>query len=67
MKASQFSDAQNAFILKPGDEGVSVAEICRKAGSGRRPISTGRKNGSRQCPEPVAITAKAKPSGRTLA
>jgi len=32
MKASQFSDAQNAFILKQGDEGVSVAEICRKAG-----------------------------------
>lgn len=32
MKASQFSDAQRAFILKQGDEGVSVAEICRKAG-----------------------------------
>ncbi|MBB2755871.1 UNVERIFIED_ORG: hypothetical protein GGI57_006628, partial [Rhizobium aethiopicum] len=27
MKASQFSDAQKAFILKQGDEGVSVAEI----------------------------------------
>ncbi|MBB4483476.1 putative transposase [Rhizobium etli] len=32
MKASQFLDAQKAFILKQGDEGVSVAEICRKAG-----------------------------------
>ncbi|MDP9759155.1 putative transposase [Agrobacterium sp. SORGH_AS 745] len=32
MKASQFSDAQKAFILKQGDEGVSVAEVCRKAG-----------------------------------
>ncbi len=32
MRASQFSDAQKAFILKQGDEGVSVAEICRKAG-----------------------------------
>ncbi len=32
MKASQFSDVQRAFILKQGDEGVSVAEICRKAG-----------------------------------
>lgn len=31
MKASQFSDAQKAFILKQGDEGVTVAEICRKA------------------------------------
>ncbi len=32
MKASQVSDAQKAFILKQGDEGVPVAEICRKAG-----------------------------------
>ena len=32
MKASQFSDAQKAFILKQGAEGVPVAEICRKAG-----------------------------------
>jgi len=32
MKASQFSNAQKAFILKQGDEGVSVAGICRKAG-----------------------------------
>ena len=30
MKASQFSDAQKAFIQKQGDEGISVAEICRK-------------------------------------
>ena len=32
MKASKFSDAQKAFILKQGDDGVPVAEICRKAG-----------------------------------
>ena len=32
MKASQFSDAQKAFILKQGAEGVPVADICRKAG-----------------------------------
>ena len=31
MKASQFSDAQ-AFILKQGNDGVPVADICRKAG-----------------------------------
>jgi putative transposase len=34
MKASRFSDAQHAFILKQGDEGVPVVEICRKAGIG---------------------------------
>lgn len=29
MKASKFSDAQKAFTLKQGDDGVPVAEICR--------------------------------------
>lgn len=32
MKASKFSDAQKAFILKQGDDGLPVAEIRRKAG-----------------------------------
>jgi putative transposase len=32
MKASQFPDAQKAFILKQGADGVLVAEICRRAG-----------------------------------
>lgn len=32
MKASRFSDAQKAFVVKQGDDGVPVAEICRKAG-----------------------------------
>lgn len=32
MKASKFSDAQKAFILKQGSDGVPVADICRKAG-----------------------------------
>jgi putative transposase len=32
MKASRFSDAQKAFILKQGAEGIPVADLCRKAG-----------------------------------
>ncbi|WP_404863186.1 IS3 family transposase [Georhizobium sp. MAB10] len=32
MKASKFSDAQKAFILKQGADGIPVAEICRRAG-----------------------------------
>lgn len=32
MKASKFADAQKAFILKQGESGTPVAEICRKAG-----------------------------------
>ena len=32
MKASRFSDAQKAFILKQRADGMPVADICRKAG-----------------------------------
>jgi putative transposase len=32
MKASRFSDAQKAFILKQASDGMPVADICRKAG-----------------------------------
>ena len=32
MKASKFSDAQKAFIIKQGEDGTPVAKICRKAG-----------------------------------
>lgn len=32
MTASKFSNAQKAFIVKQGQEGVPADEICRKAG-----------------------------------
>ena len=32
MKASKFSDAQKVFVLKQAEDGVPVAEVCRKAG-----------------------------------
>ena len=32
MKASRFTEAQKAFVLKQGAEGLPVAEVCRKAG-----------------------------------
>jgi putative transposase len=32
MKASKFTEGQKAFILRQGEEGTPVAEICRKAG-----------------------------------
>ena len=32
MKKSRFSEQQIAFILKQGDDGTSVEEVCRKAG-----------------------------------
>lgn len=30
MKASKFADAQKAFVIKQGEEGTPVAEVCRK-------------------------------------
>lgn len=32
MKASKFTDALKAFIIKQAEDGTSVAEVCRKAG-----------------------------------
>ena len=32
MKRSKFSDQQIAFLLRQGEEGTSVEEVCRKAG-----------------------------------
>ena len=32
MKASKFTESQIAFVLRLGDEGMAVAEICRKVG-----------------------------------
>jgi putative transposase len=32
VKASRFTEAQKAFVLKQGAEGLPVAEVCRKAG-----------------------------------
>ena len=32
IKVSKFTDAQKAFVIKQGEEGTPVAEVCRKAG-----------------------------------
>lgn len=32
MKASKFTEAQIAFVLKQAEDGAPVAEVCRKAG-----------------------------------
>ena len=44
MKASKFSDAQKAFILKQGADGVPVADVAARPGSARRPILIGRRS-----------------------
>ena len=32
MKASKFTESQIAFVLRQGEEGTPVEEICRKTG-----------------------------------
>jgi putative transposase len=43
MKRSKFTEAQIAFILRQGDEGTAVGEICRKAGIGEATYYNWRK------------------------
>lgn len=32
MKASRFTDAQKAFIIKQGEDGKPIADVCRETG-----------------------------------
>jgi len=32
MKKSKFTEAQIAFVLKQAEDGVTIGEVCRKAG-----------------------------------
>ena len=51
MKALNFSDAQKAFILKKGDDGVPMAEICRKVGVSQETYFNWRKKYSGLLPD----------------
>ncbi len=44
MKASKFTDAQKAFIIRQGEDGTAVDEICRKAVISQAPTSIGRRS-----------------------
>jgi putative transposase len=43
MKRSRFSEQQIAFILRQAEEGVTVEEVCRKAGIGEATYYNWRK------------------------
>ncbi len=40
MKASKFTEAQIAFVLKQAEDGAPVAEVCRKAGISEKGIAS---------------------------
>ena len=44
MKASKFTDAQKAFMIKQNEGGASVAEVCRKGWVSQATFSKGKKN-----------------------
>lgn len=48
--ASRFSEAQNAFTLKQGADGIPVAENCRRAAISQATYSTGRSAGDSGAP-----------------
>lgn len=61
MKASKFTDAQKAFVVKQGEEGTPVAEICRKAGISQATFtSTGRRNMLGRCRRKYGVCASSK-------
>ena len=43
MKVTKFTNAQKVFIIKQGEEGTLVAEICRKAGISQATYSNWKK------------------------
>ena len=61
MMVSKLSDAQKAFIIKRGEEGSPVAEICRKAGISQTTYLTGRRS------MPGGVNAKELERGRVAA
>jgi putative transposase len=44
MKASKFSEAQIAFVLKQAEDGTAVAEVCRKPGISQATYFNWKKN-----------------------
>jgi putative transposase len=44
MKASKFTESQIAFVLRQGEEGTPVEEICRKTGISQATYYNWKKN-----------------------
>lgn len=59
MKASKFTEAQKAFMLKQGEEGTPVAEICRKAGISQATYFNWKKRYCCATPEPPLPQSRA--------
>jgi putative transposase len=55
MKASKFSDAQKAFVLKQAEDGTAIGEVCRKAGISEATFYNWRKRYAGLMPSEVKL------------
>lgn len=53
MKALEFSEAQNAFMLKQAENGTAIGEVCRMAGISEATFYNWRKRYARLMPSEV--------------
>ena len=62
MKASKFTDAQKAFIIRQGDDGTPVEELCRKAGISQATYYAWKKKYAGMMPSKMKRTGLCVPS-----
>lgn len=66
MKASKFSDAQKAFVLKQAEDGVPVAEVCRKAGISQATFFNWKKKYGGMLPNEMRLLKQLEDENRRL-
>ena len=66
MKASKFSDGQKAFVLRQAEDGVPVAEVCRKAGISQATFFNWRKKYGGMLPNEMRRLKQLKDKNRRL-
>lgn len=60
IKASKFSEAQIAFVLKQSEDGTAIGEVCRKAGISEATFYNWRKRYAGLVPSEMKLAAPAR-------
>lgn len=66
MKASKFSEAQIAFVLKQAEDGTAVGKVCRKAGISEAMFYNWRRRYAGRIPPAWAVEAQLFRSSATM-
>ena len=64
MRASKFSESQIAFVLRHGEDGTPVEEICRKTGISQATYYNWKKYGGLMPPEMKRLEQPEEENGR---